>query len=165
MTARHVLHFGSPETVLNVFDLAASLLAPGGRFTAINFTAYVEFIYKYDGGVTLNKIIAENKRYRNGDAPVPGGYLAASNPFGLTLAELMSQPAFNDRDYFCFDDDTLHGLFSTWVKTRKERGLQVDLEIEASYLFSPTRIARHNSMTAPQFYDKENHYFELRKLP
>lgn len=163
IVARHVLHFGDPDAILNVFDLASSLLAPGGKLVSINFTEYVAFIYNYDQGATLNKIINENERYRLGETTVPGGYLSASNTLGLTLAELMRNPDFKDRDYLCFDDDTLRGLLGAWKASRRERGLPVDLEVANTYLFTPAKIAKHNSLTKAGFQGKENHYFELLK--
>jgi SAM-dependent methyltransferase len=163
MAARHVLHFGSPNAILNVFDAASLLLTPGGKFAAVNFTAYVAFIYDYDQGATLSKIIDENKRYRRGEEPLPGGYLSAKNTLGLTLSSLMHNPAFEGRDYLCFDDDTTHGLLKAWKKSRKQRGLAADLEITSSYMFTPSKIAKHNSLLAPGFESKENHYFELTK--
>lgn len=164
MTARHVLHFGNPEAILNVFDAVSLLLSPGGRFVSINFTEYVAFVYDYDKGATLNKIVAENKRYRSSESDLPGGYLSANNKLGLTLSELMGKPVFQGRDFLCFDDDTTHGLFNAWKNSRQARDLPVDLELTNSYLFTPTKIAKHNSLTEPGFESKENHYFELAKL-
>lgn len=75
----------------------------------------------------------------------------------------MNNPAFEDRDYLCFDDDTLHGLLDAWKVSRKQRGLAADLEITDSYMFTPSKIAKHNSLTQSGFENKENHYFELTK--
>lgn len=163
VTARHVLQFSSPDAILNVLDLASLVLSPGGTLAAINFTPYTGYLYAYDGGRTLAAIILGNEEYRSGHTSMPAGYLSKDNKFGVSLANLLDKPAFQNTDFLCFDDATLDGIFRGWVKSRQARSLAVDLAIETSFYFSPPKIASHNKMTAPRYKGRENYYFALRK--
>jgi len=163
MTSRHVLQFGTPSTLATVLDLVSLLLKPDGVFAAINFTPYTGYMYNYDNGQTLRKIVSGNRQYALGNAEMPTGYLSHTNPFGVSLAMLLKKPEIAGKGFLYFDDDTVKGFLNNWAESRIFRGLPVNLVIEDAYYFTPSKIARFNKMVVSEFMEAENYYFTLRK--
>jgi len=97
-----------------------------------------------------------------------GGFIHPKRGFlKISLYQLMKRPELNrgeENSFLYFDHSTLVGLFERWSKTRKQRMLPTDLELEESYYFSPLSIAKINKLVEePEFSNMENHVFTLRK--
>lgn len=167
MFARHVIQFGNLHSILKVFDLASAILKPDGQFAAINFSPYTHYLYDYDQGETLMKIVDWNAQFAKGEIEKPGSYLQKQDGLAkLSLFDLWSKKIGDSNDPFVlFDDDVLSGLLSLWGKSRAERNLPINLILDKTTLFSPDNIVMKNKLEENQdFLEKENHLFVLRKI-
>lgn len=167
MISRHVIQFGNPHSILKVFDLAASVLKPGGQFAAINFSPYTHYLYDYDEGETLAKIVKWNMQFEKGDLDIPGSYLQRQEGLArLSLFDIWNKKIGDSNDPFVlFDDSVLTGLLRLWQKSRIERNLPINLSLQESALFSPNNIASKNKLRENlDFLEKENYFFALRKV-
>lgn len=168
LVCRYSLQFGTPETVRQVFDLAALLLKGGGEVIAINFTPYTGYMYRRDGGATMKQIEDWNWQFARGEQKFPGGFLDPKR--GLirtTLAALLDRSEMDkeeNRTFIYFDEPTVIGLIREWKATREARGLSVDLCIKDQFYFTPPSIVSFNKLREDRKYqDRKNHIFILEK--
>lgn len=169
VVARHVIQFGTHESVLRVLDLASAALKAGGKFTAINFTPSTGYLYRRDDGETTQTIYQLNREFARGITDKPGGYLNRNNGIlKVNLTDVTGRQELDkgeDQKFTYFDTPTLYGIVLRWVQSRKERGLPVDLALFEEFYFSPSRIAQFNKLSEdPNLALKENHYFTMVKV-
>lgn len=169
VVARHVIQFGTHESALRVLDLASAALKTGGKFTAINFTPFTGYLYRRDSGETVQTIQQLNREFTRETTDRPGGYLnRRDGSLRVNLADVTGRPELDkgeDQKFTYFDTPTLYGILLRWVKSRKERGLPVDLVLSEEFYFSPSKIAQFNKLSEdPNLALKENHYFTLMKM-
>lgn len=168
VVARHVIQFGTHESALRVLDLASAALKQGGRFTTINFTPFTGYLYRRDNGETIQMIERLNREFAKKAIDRPGGYLNRNNGIlKVNLADVTGRRELDkgeDQKFTYFDTPTLYGILLRWVKSRKERGLPVDLVLSEEFYFSPSKIAQFNKLSEdPNLALKENHCFTLMK--
>lgn len=173
MIARHSLQFGDPEKFLRFLDLAAAALKVGGAVTGINFTPYTQYLYAYDKGETLKRVVLLNSEFAEGKVDLPGGFIDLERgAIHVPLARLMGREelsAGKGDTFLYFDRSTIIGLLRIWSRSREKRGLPTDLEIAENFYFSPSRIWKDNKFratadeTVSQLACKENHVFILKK--
>lgn len=168
LVCRHNMQFGTPDTTMNVFDLASMFLKEGGQLVAINFTPYTGYMYRRDGGVTMGRIEECNWRFARGEERVPGGFLQPREGLlQMSLAQLLGKPEMDrgeENTFLYFDEPTLIGLMQKWEQSRLARGLHIDLEVCSSFYFTPPKIAAFNKLTEePGYRNKENYIFVLTK--
>ncbi len=170
VVARHSIQFGSPDSILRVFDLVTAALKRGGTFTSINFTPFVGYIHKNHGRELIEKILGLNFAYAAGKSQYPGGYLnKVVGPMKLSLGDLAgSEPKFDlkrSSNFTYIDAPTLQGLLKEWARSREMRGLDMDLLFDEGFYFSPSKIARNNKLSgAKELEEKENYLFVLKKI-
>lgn len=168
MIARHSLQFGDPDTVLRFFDLASAGLRAEGQATIINFTPYTHYLFAYDGGLTMARIMELNEQYAAGEIDQPGGYVHSQK--GLTrtsVSQLMGRAELDrgsENSFIYFDIPTAIGLHRAWANSRIARGLPVDLVIKENFCFTPSSIAKFNKLTENEtVLERENHVLVLEK--
>ncbi len=180
MIARHVVQFGNPKNFLCFLDLADAALKVGGEVWGINMSPYLRYVYEceYDldavqgapAGTRLNQIIQRNRQFlaETTEKDDPGGYTRVDVCIRKWLSEayLDAHPGLKlESRFLYFDDDTFHGLYTRWVRSRIERGLRANLEIKYTDYFGPPRIWKANRLIEPKNREnKENHVFVLVKL-
>jgi SAM-dependent methyltransferase len=168
VVARHSMQFGNPHSILNVFDLASSVLKPGGKLYSINFTPYTEYVYQYDQGNLLRDITSLNEKYALGEVDLPGGFLDKQQGIlGVSLKQIIQRTdiAEDHGTFIYLDEPTVQGLHRDWLSSRRARALPEDLQIINGFYFSPDKITAFNKLISgdPSLHKRENYLFVIEK--
>jgi hypothetical protein len=163
MMVRHVAQFGSPHSFLCLLDLAQTALTIGGEIWGINMSPFLQYRYECGDGEPLYEIIKGNDQFLAGERDTPGGYTRLDTCLRKYLDE--RRYPLSPRPFLYFDDETFHGLYICWIRSRVQRGLPANLGIKYTTYFSPRTIWEANKLVGlDEHKEKENHVFVLTKL-